>query len=63
MWPGAAPGGPFGTKPLWSWSRTGATERDIDRCCQVFPRRFDIEETLRMLKQTFGWTRPRLRDY
>ncbi|WP_457660037.1 transposase [Streptomyces anulatus] len=35
---------------------------DIDRCRQALLRRFDIEHTFRMLKQTLGWTRPRLRD-
>ncbi|GHH71712.1 hypothetical protein GCM10018793_07530 [Streptomyces sulfonofaciens] len=50
-------------KPVWLWwSRTGATEADVDRCWQAFLRRFDIEHTFRMLKQTLGWTRPRLRD-
>jgi len=27
-----------------------------------FLRRFDIEHTFRLLKQTLGWTAPRLRD-
>jgi hypothetical protein len=50
-------------KPVWLWwSRTGATAADIDRCWQAFLRRFDIEHTFRMLEQTLGWTRPRLRD-
>ena len=29
---------------------------------QAFLRRFDIEHTFRMLKQTLGWTSPKLRD-
>lgn len=50
-------------KPVWLWwSRTSATEADVDRCRQAFLRRFDIEHTFRMLQQTLGWTRPRLRD-
>jgi hypothetical protein len=50
-------------KPVWLWwSRTGATPADVDRCWQAFLRRFDIEHTFRMLKQTLGWTRPRLCD-
>ncbi len=50
-------------KPVWPWwSGTGATEADIDRCWQSFLRRFDIEHTLRLLKRTLGWTRPRLRS-
>lgn len=46
-------------KPVWLWwSRTGATPADVDRCWQAFLRRFGIEHTFRMLKQTLGWTRP-----
>lgn len=49
-------------KPLWLWwSKTGATAADVDRCWQVFLRRFDVEHTYRMMKQTLGWTAPRLR--
>ncbi|WP_326680931.1 NF041680 family putative transposase [Streptomyces sp. NBC_01237] len=49
-------------KPVWLWwSGTGATTADVDRCWQSFLRRFDLEHTFRMLKQTLGWTRPRLR--
>jgi len=50
-------------RPVWLWwSRTGADPADVDRCWQAFLRRFDIEHTFRLLKQTLGWTRPRLRD-
>lgn len=50
-------------KPLWLWwSGTGATEADVDRLWQAFLRRFDLEHTFRLLKQTLGWTKPRLRD-
>ncbi|WP_246267098.1 NF041680 family putative transposase [Nonomuraea typhae] len=50
-------------KPLWLWwSGTGATEHDVDRLWQAFLRRFDLEHTFRLLKQTLGWTKPRLRD-
>lgn len=50
-------------KPVWlRWSGTGATEADVDRCWQSFLRRFDIEHTFRLFKQTLGWTKPRLRD-
>lgn len=42
-------------KPVWLWwSRTGATEADVDRCWQSFLRRFDIEHTFRLFKQTLG---------
>ncbi|MEV0580841.1 NF041680 family putative transposase [Streptomyces sp. NPDC050392] len=50
-------------RPVWLWwSSTGATPADVDRCWQSFLRRFDLEHTFRLLKQTLGWTRPRLRD-
>lgn len=50
-------------KPVWLWwSGTGATETDVDRCWQSFLRRFDIEHTFRLFKQTLGWTKPRLRS-
>lgn len=50
-------------KPAWLWwSRTDATPADIDRCWQSFLRRFDLEHTFRMIKQTLGWTKPRLRS-
>jgi hypothetical protein len=50
-------------KPVWLWwSGVDATEADVDRCWQMFLRRFDIEHTFRLFKQTLGWTRPRLRD-
>ncbi|MFI8453738.1 NF041680 family putative transposase [Streptomyces erythrochromogenes] len=50
-------------KPVWLWwSRTGARAQDVDRCWQAFLRRFDVEHTFRLLKQTLGWTRPKLRD-
>ncbi|ANH95708.1 hypothetical protein A8713_27565 [Streptomyces sp. SAT1] len=50
-------------KPVWLWwSRIGATEADVDRCWQSFFRRFDIEHTFRLFKQTLGWTKPRLRS-
>jgi hypothetical protein len=49
-------------KPLWLWfSDTAATAVDMDRLWQTFLRRFDLEHTFRFLKQTLGWTKPRLR--
>ena len=52
-----------GPEPIWLWcSHTGATSADIDRWWQSYLRRFDLEHTFRMLKQTLGWTRPRLRN-
>jgi hypothetical protein len=49
-------------KPLWLWfSGTGVGAADVDRLWQAFLRRFDLEHTFRLLKQTLGWARPRLR--
>jgi hypothetical protein len=49
-------------KPVWLWtSATGATGADVDRYWQAFLRRFDIEHTFRLLKQTLGWTTPKIR--
>jgi hypothetical protein len=49
-------------KPLWLWcSATDATTADLDRWWQSFLRRFDLEHTFRLFKQTLGWTRPKLR--
>jgi hypothetical protein len=50
-------------KPLWLWcSDTGASPAQVDRWWQAFLRRFDLEHTFRLFKQTLGWTAPRLRD-
>jgi hypothetical protein len=50
-------------KPVWLWaSMIGADAAAIDRLWQAYLRRFDLEHTFRFLKQTLGWTRPRLRD-
>ncbi|WP_433237295.1 hypothetical protein ACQPYK_28605 [Streptosporangium sp. CA-135522] len=44
-------------KPVWLWSsHTGLTAEQVDRLWQVFPRRFDLEHTFRLFKQTLGWT-------
>ncbi|MFE1458942.1 NF041680 family putative transposase [Streptomyces sp. NPDC058735] len=49
-------------KPVWLWcSATGATGTDIDRWWQSFLRRFDLEHTFRLMKQTLGWTAPKVR--
>jgi hypothetical protein len=48
---------------VWLWSsKTGATDTDVDRAWQAFLRRFDLEHTFRLFKQTLGWTKPRLRE-
>ena len=49
-------------KPVWLWtSITGATAADVDRWWRAFLRRFDLEHTFRLFKQTLGWTTPKLR--
>ncbi len=49
-------------KPLWLWhSAAASTAEQVDRLWQTFLRRFDLEHTFRFLKQTLGWTAPRLR--
>lgn len=50
-------------KPVWLWhSHTGLGATMVDLLWQAFLRRFDIEHTFRMLKQTLGWTTPKLRS-
>ncbi|MFI7674130.1 NF041680 family putative transposase [Actinophytocola sp. NPDC049390] len=49
-------------KPVWLWhSDIDLDPAMIDLLWQAFLRRFDIEHTFRMLKQTLGWTCPKLR--
>ncbi len=49
-------------KPVWLWcSATAATPADVDRWWQSFLRRFDLEHTFRLMKQTLGWTAPKIR--
>ncbi|MCA1674252.1 MAG: transposase [Actinobacteria bacterium] len=49
-------------KPIWLWcSAPEVAPPDVERLWQAFLRRFDIEHTFRFLKQTLGWTRPRIR--
>ncbi|MFE2527423.1 hypothetical protein ACFXEL_24610 [Streptomyces sp. NPDC059382] len=46
----------------WSWSsKTVVDDVDIDRAWQAFLRRFDLEQTFRLFKQTLDCTRTRLR--
>ncbi|WP_246063966.1 hypothetical protein [Blastococcus colisei] len=57
-------------KPVWLWSSvTGPDDVDIDdlveevaRCWQAYLRRFDLEHTFRLFKQTLGWTAPKIRS-
>ncbi|MGW9069768.1 NF041680 family putative transposase [Streptomyces yangpuensis] len=49
-------------KPVWLWwSGTDADAADVDRLWQAYLRRFDIEHTFRLFKQTLGWTSPKIR--
>lgn len=49
-------------KPVWLWcSATAAMPADVDRWWQAFLRRFDLEHTFRLMKQTLGWTAPKVR--
>jgi hypothetical protein len=61
-------GGPVWAVPsvagvgLWLWfPGTDVGAADVDRLWQAFLRRFDLEHTFRLLMQTLGWARPRLR--
>ena len=48
--------------PVWLWSSaTGLDDGEVTACWQMFLRRFDLEHTFRMFKQTLGWTRPKIR--
>jgi len=49
-------------KPLWLWSgQPDAATADLDLLWRAYLRRFDLEHTFRLCKQTLGWTRPRVR--
>ncbi|MET8209574.1 NF041680 family putative transposase [Streptomyces sp. NPDC005373] len=49
-------------KPVWLWcSATAATPAKVERWWQAFLRRFDLEHTFRFMKQTLGWTAPKVR--
>ena len=48
--------------PVWLWSSApAASTADVDRWWQAFLRRFDLEHTFRLFKQTLGWTAPKIR--
>jgi hypothetical protein len=50
-------------KPMWLWaSAVGLDACAVDRIWQAYLRRFDMEHTFRLFKQTLGWTKPRIRD-
>jgi hypothetical protein len=45
---------------LW-WHGPEGTKPDLDLIWRAYVRRFDLEHTFRFLKQSMGWTRPRVR--
>jgi hypothetical protein len=45
---------------LW-WHGPEGTTPDLDLLWRAYVRRFDLEHTLRFLKQSMGWTTPRVR--
>ncbi|MEU4843331.1 NF041680 family putative transposase [Nocardia testacea] len=50
-------------KPIWLWhSVLDLDAGEVEVLWQVFLRRFDIEHTFRMLKQTLGWNCPKPRN-
>ncbi len=47
-------------KKLWLWF-SGDDEPDLGLLWRAYVRRFDLEHAIRFLKQTIGWTTPRVR--
>jgi Transposase DDE domain len=47
-------------KVLWLWW-AGPGQPDLDLAWRAYTRRFDCEHTIRLCKQTLGWTTPRPR--
>ena len=45
---------------LWLWWRGPGTP-DLDLLWRAYVRRFELEHTFRFVKQTLGWTTPRVR--
>jgi hypothetical protein len=54
------PGRSHKPQALWLWWHGPGTP-DLDVLWRAYVRRFDLEHTLRFLKQTLGWTSPRVR--
>jgi len=48
-------------KKLWLWYSGVSDEPDLDFLWRAYTRRFDLEHAIRFLKQTLGWTAPRVR--
>jgi hypothetical protein len=51
---------PYQPQILWLWW-AGAGTPDLDMLWRSYFRRFNLEHTLRFLKQSLGWTAPRRR--
>lgn len=51
-------------KPVWLWASKPVPDSDaeVDHWWSMFISRFDLEHTFRFLKQSLGWTQPRLRN-
>src|SRR5829696_8816756 len=54
------PARPYPPQMLWLWW-AGAGTPDLDLLWRSYVRRFDLEHTLRFLKERLGWTTPRVR--
>jgi hypothetical protein len=54
------PGRCYKPQVLWLWW-AGPGAPGLDVIWRAYVRRFDLEHTLRFLKQTLGWTTPRIR--
>ena len=54
------PGRSYQPQVLWLWW-SGPGTPDLDVLWRAYVRRFDLEHTLRFLKQMLGWTTPRVR--
>jgi hypothetical protein len=49
-------------RALWLWWAGGDSgDPDLDLLWRTYVRRFDLKHTFRFLKQTLGWTTPRVR--
>src|SRR5574340_1368876 len=50
--------------PVWLWCSDPAVvaAEDLNRLWQMFLRRFDLEHTFRLFKQTLGWCAPKIRS-
>ncbi len=48
-------------KELWLWWDGPGEEPDLTLLWRAYIRRFDLEHTFRFLKQSMGWTTPRVR--